>query len=346
MRPGAPLVTVLSLTLLVSACTPPPENPPPSATAAIPAIPPTAVAVTPLADRQLVALNIRYADELAFVLGFLWVKTSDGRVVQIDPADNTIVGELKVDATTDLNHNCMGLGTDGRNVWACSASEVANSGDGEEWTIDVVVVDPQSLTLIATVPVDKIFDQFQMPFLNDQIWVLTGDGSSLVGIDTTTFEPGPAIALGTRCASLAASGQALVAACPLTNQVLRIDPETRAVVTRAEVPAPRAIFADDQSVWVAQDNAVMRLDLTALTPLIVFANLPAVGFYGDVFVTNQAVWIRQPSGFLYRVDPASNTIVEQIAPPEAMDGGSVRVAADSIWTSANEDHSLYRLSLR
>jgi len=63
-----------------------------------------------------------FPDELAFVQGFMWVKTDDGHLIQVDPATNNVVGDITVDTTRDYPaHFCQGLGTDGMNIWACSA---------------------------------------------------------------------------------------------------------------------------------------------------------------------------------------------------------------------------------
>ena len=49
--------------------------------------------------------------------------------------------------------------------------------------------------------------------------------------------------------------------------------------------------------------------------------------------------------FLYRIDPVRNKLVEQIKVGESLTGGSVFATSDSIWTTANEDDLLIRLSL-
>ena len=114
---------------------------------------------------------------------------------------NSMVSAVKIDATTDRYHYCQELGTDGENIWACSAA-----GDADHRRIDVVRVDPSTQRVTATVEVGKIFYQFDMPFLNNQIWALSGrNGEKLIGIDVRTNRPNPAIELGARCLQLTAS---------------------------------------------------------------------------------------------------------------------------------------------
>ena len=342
-----------SLSGSVSLPTSTPTNLPSSTPTPLPEILPTAASITSFDERLLATVNIAehplatanpfgfYPDEMVFAQGFVWTKTANGHVIQVDPATNSMVGALKVDTTTDIYHYCQGLGTDGENVWACSAS-----GDADNRTIDVVRIDPQTQSIVETVKVDKIFDQFDMPFLLNQIWVLSGNGDKLIGIDVTTNQPGPAIDLGSRCFQLTVMKNSLLATCALDNLVLEIDPEKREVTARAAVQGPRNISATENGVWVLQDNAVIRLDPKSLTPVVAFTNLPRVGSMGDIFATDDAVWIREESGFLYRIDPASNEFIEQIKPDQGLTGGGVLVTSDSIWATAVDDFLLIRLSLK
>jgi hypothetical protein len=308
----------------------------------VPEILPTPAAVRSLAELQQAKLEVLHGDELAYAQGYVWTKTEKGYVVQIDPATNTVVGQVKVDTSPDIEHYCQGLGTDGTLVWACSARL-----EGEEGRfIDVVAVDPATLQVIATAPVNKVFDQMTLPFLDGQIWALTGNGSNLVGIDATTYAPGPALDLGARCTSLEAAGEALVAACPADNTVLRIDPNaTPAITARATLAEPRTVSGNAQGLWVLLEAEMVRLDPVTLAPVARFTNLPTVGRDGGLFITDDAVWLRRPGGFLYRFNPATNQMDLQITGEGEPFGGSVMIAAGSLWTSDYELGQLYRLAL-
>lgn len=248
-----------------------------------------------------------------------------------------MVGDIKVDTTSDPYHYCQGLGTDGENIWACSAS-----GDENHRTIDVVRIDPNSQSVIETVKVGKIFDQFNMPFLLNQIWVLSGNGDKLVGIDITTNQPGPAIDLGARCFQVAAVNRSLLVTCRLDNLILRIDPEKMKVTERMTFTGPRTIAATENGIWLSQDNAVVRLDTESLNPVVAFIYLSNA----DILATNEAVWVRLENGFMYRIDPASNELIEQIKTDQNLSMGSILVTPDSIWTTAGDDDLLIRLSLK
>ena len=310
---------------------------PTSTSTSVPAILPTPASIVPFDERLLATIDIKYPDELILVQDFIWVKTDDGHVIQVDPATNSVVGDIKVDTTSDPYHYCQGLGTDGTNIWACSAS-----GDEDNRIIDVVRIDPSSKNIVATIKVGKIFDQFNMPFLLNQIWVLSGNGDKLVGIDITTNQPSSEIDLGARCFQVTEMSRSLLVTCKLDNLILRIDPEKMEVTERLTFPNPRNIAVTENGIWLSQDNAVVRLDVESLNPVATFTNL----FNADIFATKEAVWVRLEDGFLYRIDPVSNQLIEQIKTDQNLSIGSILVTPDSIWTTAGDDDLLIRLSLK
>jgi streptogramin lyase len=134
----------------------------------------------------------------------------------------------------------------------------------------------------------------------------------------------------------------LLVTCRLDNLILRIDPEKMEVVERLTLTSPRNITATENGIWLSQDNAVVRLDPESLDPVATFTKL----FNADIFATKEAVWVRLEDGFLYRIDPVSNQLIEQIKTNQSLSMGSILVTPDSIWTTAGDDDLLIRLSLK
>ena len=200
---------------------------------------PTAVSIVPLEDRLLASIDTdehplshqnmigNHPEVIIFAEGFIWVNLVNGHIVQVDPNSNRMVSAVKTDTTNDPNHYCQGLGTDGENIWVCSAS-----GDDDYRTINVIRIDPSSQSVVASIEMGGIFDQLDMPVAQNPIWVLTGEGSKFVGIDASNSQPNPSIYLGNRCCHLAALGHILYASCALDNLVLKIDTQKREVVAR------------------------------------------------------------------------------------------------------------------
>lgn len=368
LTPGVGAALVLASSLVVMGCTPPSTlapaaiNGPATASEAAPRSAaqdapvalvgslPTPAAFVSLDERLLATIDIdehprstanmvgNYPDEIVMVQGKIWTRTSNGHVVQVDPASNEMIGAVKVDVTQNVDNDCRGLGTDGHSVWSCSARD-----DGDDSTIDVVRVDPQAQAVVETFAVGKHYDQFEMPFLADHIWVLADDGHKLIGINVRTHQLGPPIELGARCFQLTAAADSLLASCASDDVVLRIDPRTREVTARAPVDNPHEIAASREGVWVVQDDAVLRLDLDDLSPVFAFTDWPGVGWDADLHAADDAVWLRKENGFLYRIDPASNKLAEQILPEKAFTEGSVLATADSVWLTAQDEQVLIRL---
>ena len=95
-------------------------------------------------------------------------------------------------------------------------------------------------------------------------------------------------------------------------------------------------------VWVDTGEGVQRLD-SSLRTTAIYPDL-VVGLDGDLAVDDTgAIWGRQKSAFLLRIDPNRNAVVERVAPPSSLSGGSLLITNDSIWTTASDDATLLRL---
>ena len=290
----------------------------------------------PLADPNIVG---NHPDELVLASDFVWTHLDNGYLVQFNWFSNTMSAAVKTDTTTDLQHYCQGLGTDGTDIWACSAA-----GDRDHNTINVVRVDTSAQSVVATFEVNKIHDQLYMPFAQNQIWVLTEDGSKLVGIDVTNDQVSYPIDLGVRCFQMAVLNNMLYATCAVDNLVLKIDPATKEVVGQQTLPSPRTIAAGRGGVWVSQGNSVTRLDPESLRPIVIITGITD----SDISVTGSAAYVWEfNKGLLYKIDANTNEVAVLIKPEKAFTtGGGILVTEDSIWLTVNEDDLVLRLSLK
>jgi streptogramin lyase len=281
-----------------------------------------------LADVQEASIQLASPDWLTFDGGYLWVKQDDGMVVRIDPRTARPSGKLRAD--TKSEHLCQGLGSGGGAVWSCSGS-------------DIVRIDPKRLTVTDSIPVGKVFDQGKLVFVGGRIWVLTGEGDSLVGIDAASASPGSPIALPDACSELGAGPDTIWVLCPFAGKVLAVDPAGASVEAELEIDSPTFAVATESDLWVGSAGDLVRVDLETLEPVARYVGLDP-GPDGDVAVDGEEVWVRTPAGFLHRIDAASNTVAEQIEPDEALSGGAVLFAEGSLWTTAFDDSLLLRLS--
>jgi len=292
----------------------------------------------PLANPTLAG---NHPEEIVYANEFIWVHLVNGHMVQVNPFTNAMASAVKTDTTTDPFHYCQGLGTDGRDIWVCSAA-----GDENNKTIDVVRIDTSTQSVVATFEIGKIWDQLYMPFAQNQIWALIEGGSKLVGIDVSSNQANPAIDLGMRCFQLSALNDILYASCGVDNLVVKFDPAKKEIIARQTVQSPGFIYTAKDGVWVSQANSVTRLDPESLNPIVTITGVT----YSDINVTSTAVWVWEyGKGILYKIDPATNEVAELIKPNQPfISGGGVLYASDTdtLWLTVDENDLVLRLSLR
>jgi streptogramin lyase len=289
---------------------------------------------TPLAAVQEASITLPgEPDWLTSHGGFVWVKRADGFVTRIDPRTSRSSGEVHADTKSEQTRRpfCEGIGSGGGAVWSCSGS-------------DVVRIDPKRLKVVASIPVRKVFAQGRLVFAGGRIWVISGEGDRLVGIDVSTNRIGPPIELPVACDDLGPGVDTVWVICPSAGTVLALDPASGSIDGRFELANPAGAFGTESDLWVGYEEGLARIDVKTLRQVARFAGLPPVT---DLTVAEEDVWVRTETGFLHRIDATSNTVAEQVHPKDAFSsGGSVLVAAGSVWVSAYDDDILLRLRRR
>ena len=346
MKGNLKICIIVMLTLSIAACGP---QATPTPAPEVPAAPLSTVAME---DRLLASIDTNehplatpnmfgnHPEEIVFANGFIWIHLTNGHLVQVDPATNSMVSAVKTDTTSvPQDHYCQGLGTDGKDIWVCSAA-----GDEDHKTINILRVDTSTQSIAATFEIGKIWDQLYMPFAQNQIWALTGDGSKLVGIDVADNQANPAIDLGTRCFHITALDSSLYATCGVDNLVIKIDPEKKEIIARQTVQSPGFIFAAKNGIWVSQSSSVTRLDSESLNPIVTITGITP----SDINGTETAVWVWEyGKGILYKIDPATNEVAELIKPEKPfISGGGVLSTPDSLWLTVDENDLVPRLRLK
>jgi streptogramin lyase len=291
-------------------------------------VPSSAQHSMPLRAVQQASIPVPNLSWLSSYQGFVWVKRDDGFITRIDPRSNKPSGQ--VGAYTDQQHYCQGIGAGGGAVWSCSGSSITR-------------IDPGRMKIVASIPAGKAFDQGRLVFADRHLWVITGpEGDQLTGIDAATNRPGPVIKLPVGCSDLAQGAGAVWVLCPVANRVVRVDVAHRLIQGTLTLAAPYAGFGTRTDLWVGSDQGLVRVDASSLRPVALFEGLNP-GPDGDVAVDGDRVWVRTKDGFLHRIDAKSNTVAEQIEPEGEPGGGSLLVAAGSIWTTADDVSYLLRL---
>lgn len=268
-------------------------------------------------------------DELVAGPDAMWTKRANGTVDRIDPETGEIT--LSVDVMTIQGGwaRCSGLGAGIDVTWACDDNEVVRlePATGEFTPLGVM----------------KVSDQLTLPLAFDRVWILEGDGSTLLGMQPTGPGPGDLrIPLGTRCVDVAAGLDALWIACPVDDVVLRVDPVAEAVdATTAGMTNPRWVAATARGAFVGFDGGLARLH--PATGAVEDAVDVRSGLYGGIAATDDAVWVRTEVPFLRELDPETLEVVREIT-TDSDAGGAVALGFGSVWASAPDDMTIYRFN--
>src|SRR5438874_2214869 len=124
--------------------------------------------------------------------------------------------------------------------------------------------------------------------------------------------------------------------------VTRVDPHTNLIVETIPVgKSPRFVAAGAGSVWTLNqgDGSVSRID-TKTNKVTATIEIGVPGGGGDIAVGEGSVWVTAFEYPLSRIDPSTNTVVQQFY---GKGGDAVRVGLGSIWLSNLEAGNVWRI---
>jgi streptogramin lyase len=192
-------------------------------------------------------------------------------------------------------------------------------------------------------PVDQVLG------FRGRLWALESGPAALLRIDAKTLEPAAPIRLSRgRTLGMASGGGYLWVTAADDGEVLRIDPETRAIRRARAGGSPVGVVFTGGSVWVAdhEGGKVVRLDPRSLRrvgdPIRVGANPSRLVAAADsLFVVDEH------DGKVLRIDTRTGKRVGlpiRIAWPTGdAPAPSVAPAAESIWVSSFASNTLDRI---
>lgn len=297
----------------------------PSSTAAPPSTTAGPATVAPLADASIAEFEILGGpDWLVADEHGVWVKVDTGVVVLVDPSANVIADEVLVDGGGAL---CQGLGAGGGSIWTCTEDGIAT-------------IDPGVREVSSRIQASKAYAQGELAVTEGQMWLLTGDGSVLEGIDVNTGHVWSRFALPVRGTDLDVGAAGLWVVSTVDDAVVQVDPASGDIERTVAVDAPVDV-AVDHEVWVAGASETVRVDLA--TGALDLRVPVGAGGVGGVALTPSEVWIRGTDPFLVRADRTTGALVEQFE-ADVASGGDVLYAFGSIWTTAFDDARLFRFA--
>ncbi len=248
----------------------------------------------------------------------------------LDPETAEVLSSFEIDQQL-----CDGVGAAAGTVWTCSGT-------------DVVRVDAGSDDVQARFPVTKAVVQVHLVIGFGRVWVLLGDGGSLLGIDTDSNEPGEPIVLPVRGTDLAISTDRIWVVSALDNAALEIDPASGAVVRRIDgLSGARAAVAVPGALWVGGSTASYRIDTA--TGAVTTTVEGGIGYVGAITADESSVWLRRGGITLQHLDAATGALLEEISEPisnnEHGGGGDALVAFGALWVTFFSDATLIRIPL-
>ncbi|MDQ3714631.1 MAG: hypothetical protein M3381_01050 [Actinomycetota bacterium] len=248
----------------------------------------------------------------------------------LDPETAEVLSSFEIDGQP-----CNGVGAAAGTVWTCSGT-------------DVVGVEAGSDDVQARLPVTKASEQGHLVIGFGRVWVLLGDGGSLLGIDTDSNEPGEAIVLPVRGTDLAISADRIWVVSSLENAVVEVDPSSGAVGRRIDgLTGARAAVAVPGALWVGGASASYRIDVA--TGAVTATVNGGVGYVGAISADDSSVWVRKGGVTLQHLDAATGALLEEISEPISDDvaggGGDALVAFGALWVTFFDDATLIRIPL-
>jgi len=177
------------------------------------------------------------------------------------------------------------------------------------------------------------------------IWVTTDAKGTLARVDPATNTVVAEIYVAPGSYGLAFGEDAVWVTSTEKNTVTRIDPQTNLVVETIPVgKAPRFIAAGAGAVWSLNqgDGSVSRID-PKTNKVVATIDVGVPGQGGDIAVGEGSVWVTSFEFPLSRIDPATNTVVQQFA---GKGGDAVRVGLGSVWLSNLEAGTVWRIDPR
>ena len=235
------------------------------------------------------------------------------------------------DPVPALKKPCGGMVSAFTSLW------VATCGDGS-----LVRIDPKTFKTTATVASGAADVRGSVAASPDSVWLITDSKATLSRIDPDQNAVVGEMRLPADCASLTFGETALWLACPGENKVLRINPVTNVVEKTIEVSGrPVSLAIGETSVWVlcAKDGKVDRIDpKTNKVSKSIELHVPGAG--GAIAVGEGSVWVTMTGFPLTRIDPQSETVMQQFY---GEGGGAIQTSTGAIWLSNLNDGTLLRI---
>jgi virginiamycin B lyase len=256
----------------------------------------------------------------------VWVTSSNvNHVVRLDPATN------RAGAIVTIHKPCSGLAAGFGSIWvpSCGAHTL-------------VRVDPQTGKIQTEIPVGPADSEGGITVGAGSVWIATDKKGLLARIDPHTNQVVAEIAIPSGSYAPAFADGAVWITSTEHNVVTRVDPQTNQVIVSIPIgPQPRFLTVGAGSVWTLNqgDGTISRVD-TKTNKLVATIEVGIPGTGGEIAFGDGSVWATVFRIPMSRVDPATNTVVQQWI---GGGGDSIRLGHGSIWLTDFAHSTVWRL---
>jgi virginiamycin B lyase len=257
----------------------------------------------------------------------VWVTSSNvNHVVRLDPATN------QAGAIVTIAKPCSGLAAGFGSIWVPSCGRH-----------NLVRVDPQTGKIQTEIPAGPADSEGGMTVGAGSVWIATDKKGILARVDPQTNKVVAEIAIPSGSFAPAFAEGAVWITSTEHNLLTRVDAQTNRVLASIPIgPQPRFLTVGAGSVWTLNqgDGTISRVDAkTGKLVATIAAGIPGTG--GEIAFGEGSVWATVFQIPMSRIDPATNTVVQQWTGPG---GDSIRVGHGSIWLSDFAHSTIWRLS--
>jgi len=258
-----------------------------------------------------------------------WVSNEPKNTVsRLDPASNAVT------TITVGKQPCSGLAADFGSLW------VPNCGD-----TTISRVDLKSAAIAATMKIGIGESEGSIVAGADSVWIVTDAKGTLARIDPATNTVVAEIYVPSGSYGIAFGEGGVWVTSTAHDSVTRVDPHTNLIVETIPVgKAPRFVTAGLGGVWTLNqgDGSVSRID-PKTNKVVATIEVGVPGGGGEISAGEGSVWVTAFQFPLSRIDPATNTVVQQFF---GEGGDSVRAGLGWIWLSNLRAGNVWRLDPR
>jgi streptogramin lyase len=152
-------------------------------------------------------------------------------------------------------------------------------------------------------------------------------------------------------AELAVGDGALFAAVGASGEILKLDPDSLRVITRAPVPSPGLsgpIALGAGSIWVASNSEkrgfVFRFDTSSLTPQPRIDLGRRRSAAAGIAFGEGGVWVADwETDTVHRLDPATNRVNRRVTVSSGISSDDIAVGGGAVWVASAEQRQVVRI---